>query len=124
MKNCKNFKIFKFKYAIPVDTSKQRVESMRRANLMTNFKIKFIDAFAEDLWETMLHKQYKGDYKDQPDYYLSPYERGLEQIENNHGTQWTIQSSSWYIAIPLANKKMIEFMDKNTPDYVTTVQKI
>ena len=124
MKNCKDHKIFKFKYAIPVDTSKQRVESMRRAQLMTRFKINLIDAFADDKWEEINRKKWAGDYKEQSDFYLDSYERGLEQVEKNHKIKTTIQWSSWYLAVPLTNKKMLKFMDKNTPDYVTIVKKI
>jgi len=124
MKNCKDHKIFKFKYAIPVDTSKQRVESMRRAQLKTRFIINLIDAFADELWEDLCRKHYEGVYREQPDFYLDSYERGLEQVEKNHKIQTTIQWSSWYLAVPLTNKKMLKFMDKNTPDYVTIVKKI
>jgi len=121
MNNCKYHKIYKFKYAIRINSDKRQKESWRRAQLITKFKEKFIDSFAKEKWEDINIKCFEKKYKN---WYDGSYTIGLEQIEEFYNVQFERQWSSLYIGVPLTNKKMIKFMDKNVPDYVTTVQKI
>ena len=45
MKNCKNYKIYKFKFAIHGESHKKRLESWKKAQELTEFKMKLINNF-------------------------------------------------------------------------------
>ena len=122
MKNCKNFKIYKFKYAYPKgDSEKSNQERWKRAEDMTNFKIKLIDNFC-----CLNFKELSNPFLKNPKKYslISPFEIGLEILEKEENIQSHYYWDNLYIAVPLTKPNIIDFFDKNIPTWVTTVKRI
>lgn len=128
MKNCKNFKIYKFKFAYPYgesfDASKER---WKRAKEMTDFKVKLIDEFCSlkfvDLGQhTFFSGKERVPYK--KPWLTSPFEIGQDMLQEEQGIEFHYSWDQLYIAVPLSKPNIIEFFDGNIPEWVTIVKKI
>lgn len=127
MKNCKNFKIYKFKFAYPNgDSAKANKERWKRAQELTNFKIKLIDNFCslsfKGLGTYSFLNSERVPYK--KEWLTSPFEIGQDMLQEEIGMEFHYSWDQLYIAVPLTNINMIQFFDSNVPSWVTIVKKI
>lgn len=112
MKNCKNYKIYKFNYAISGNTDYMNRKRWIRANELTDFKIKLIDKFS-----CMSYQEWVSNH------FLRSFEKSFEYFESI-GFQIETQWSSLYMGVPKDRTDIIEFIDNNSPNWTKVVKKI
>jgi len=128
MKNCKNFKIYKFKFAYPNGSSERAYkERWKRAKNLTAFQIKLINNFCSlNFMELGKHtfywKENRIPYK--KEWLTSPFEIGEDMLEEEMGMEFHYNWDQLYMAVPLTNLTLIDFFEQNKPNWVTTVKKI
>lgn len=120
----KNFKIYKFgkkKYANK-DEDKRYEIFMERASLKTAFlesvANKFIKGGMTWIFEIARNETYNKNYMRWPHAIMR------DILSDEYKIKFRIVWDQEYICVPLENKNMIEFFDKNIPEYVTIVKKI
>ena len=123
MNNGKNFKIYKFKVAYPNGDGKRATkERWKRAQELTDFKVKLINNFCSDNFQELCNKSINGTlYKG---YRISPFDAGVEMLEDEYGMHFGNYWDQLYVAVPISNLSLIDFFDKNIPGWVTIVKKI
>ena len=133
MKNCKDFVVFKFYYATPMETDRQIKKNWKRAQEFVKFKKDLIDLFAgethsqisenythyskKNIGQPLKKWAYKG-------WMYDSYEIGIDMLKDNQGMQFEHQWKYLYIGVPKTNKKVLNFFEKNKPEWVTIVSKI
>lgn len=123
MINCKNFKIYKFKFAYPHgDGEKPTKERWRRGRELTTFKQILIDNFCSNNFQELCNKSIDGTiYKG---YRISPFDTGVDMLQDEYGLHFGYYWDQLYIAVPISNLPLINFFEQNKPNWVTTVKKI
>lgn len=127
MKNCKNFKIYKFKFAHPSGSStRANKERWKRAEDLTSFQIKLIDEFCslsfKDLRIYSFLNEERICYK--KDWLISPFEIGQDMLQEEMGIEFHYYWDQLYVAVPITKTDIIKFFDDNVPNWVTTVKRI
>lgn len=123
MKNCKNFKIYKFGYNYPKGrgTKSHRIR-WERAEDLSQFKIKLFNKYCSLNFQELCNKSMSGvRYKG---YLTSPFDRGSDMLQDEHGLHFGNYWDQLYIAVPITKTDIIDFFDNNIPSWVTTVKKI
>lgn len=105
--------------------------------LMTEFKVKFIDAFSsirfDDLlvytsWQNALHRQDPDRYPPKLEYekswLLDQYEIGFDLIHKQYGVRNENHWRSWYVLVPKVETEMVSWMLENKPYFVKILSKI
>lgn len=124
----KDYIIYKLQYI-----GKDYKQTFEQAAEYNRFLRKLIDAFAPEncseigrkytFWsDENLNKEYKEfAYKG---HLVDTREIGLEMLWETHGIINNMQWRSMYIYIPIIKPKIIEFVEQNKPDWVTTVKRM
>lgn len=131
----KYYKIYKFDYTCSKSQSKneERLHLLRweRANQMTNFKKKLIDDLCpENFDELMKYTPYQRseriEYKSsQYNHVLfDAFEIGLDMLFKKYGMRYEHHWSSVYFLIPKEHQELIQYFDKNIPDWVVNLKRI
>lgn len=112
MKDCKNYEIFKFHYAVDMSID-DGAENWKRANEYTEFRLEMFDRFSgmtrRERWEK---------------FGFDAREETTQLLEDTRGIIHTNQWRSSYWLVPKADTEAVEFFEKNKPDWVTKVSKI
>jgi len=133
-----HYKIYKFDFT----GSKQRIKNEERQRLLTWNRAKEMSAFNMKLISDMCDETFDELVKytlfakfaeiEQVEYKSKKYgnilwdsfEIGMDMLYAKYGMHHEHHWRSVYYLVPVEQKKLIEYFDKNAPDWVTTVKKI
>ncbi len=115
MRNCKNFKIYKFRYNIK-NFDMLDLESRERIREYHNFKMWFINMFSGKPWMSWA--------KDAFHMYTDPTEDAIHYMETHFGIHAGVYWGSWCLAIPISRSDMIEWVDRNVPKWTEVKKRI
>lgn len=132
------YKIYKFDFTGSKlrikDEKRQRQLSWDRANAMSVFKMKLISAMCDEKFEDLVkytlfakplkieHVEYKSTQYGHE--LWDSFEIGMDMLYGKYGMLHEHHWSSVYFLVPVDQKELIEYFDKNMPEWVTTVKKI
>ena len=123
MKNCKSYKIFKFK-----PLGKTRKEIVKKNNYIAYYKVNLIDKFSKENFEELGKYFFSKSKKDKLVYHkpwlMGTFEIGLDMINEEYGVLFEYHWDYLYIAVPLKYEQIVNWFDENKPDWVTTVKRI
>ncbi len=130
MKNCKNYKIYRLRYHVP--KCEDHVVNYNQAILYNEFKKKFVDKFCKHNYQYILSHythwaELYGNERltyNQIFCYKETADIGFDMLVDDDNVYVEYQWSSWYLAIPLDRKDMIDFVEENKPPLTKVVQKL
>lgn len=130
MKNCKDYRIFKFKNSIGIKTEKQRQKSYGNAKELVKFKQRLIEKFSGETFDTLSRfwigpdKTFGNREKYKKEWLSSPFDIGIDMLCEKYGLRWENHWDQLYVAIPLKHPDLLAFVEEIKPDWATVVKKI
>lgn len=132
------FKIYKFDFTNSKSKIKdeERKNAIRweRANQMTNFKKSLIDDLSTEKFDQLAKYTHFANIFgfERIEYICSQYgnilfdsfEIGLDMLYKKYGMRYEYHWRSAYFLIPKDQQELIEYFDKNIPEWVVTLKRI
>ena len=102
------------------DQQKALQETYKRGGVFNDFQHQLINKFCSKKYDELVDLYWTCQQKYKKNWLFNANEIGIDMLSEEYNIYTENQWMYWYIAIPLEQKEMIDFVDEIKPSFVTT----